>query len=206
MKEKIVVFGGTGNVGELVVTKLLNKGKSVVVLTRQEKQSPSNLDFVVGSVLDENLVEKILNPNDKIIIVLGANNSDLDIMSKGTANILFAMNKKGVKRVICLSTHGAGESWDYLPDNFKEIILADDFFSASFKDHTIQEEYVKQSRTDWTIVRPTQIVSGGDNGIFTINQLNENSQFQITNSDVAQFIVTELEEDKYIREIATITD
>ncbi len=206
MKGKIIVFGGTGDVGQLVVKKLLNGNHSVVVLTRQEKSSSDNLDFVIGDVLDDTLVGKIINPDDSVIITLGFNNSSQDTMSRGTANIISAMNKKGVKRLVCLSAQGAGDSWDYMPDDFKKMVSADKILSASFKDHSIQEEIVKQSNLDWTIVRPTEIISGKESGTFTINRPSDNSKFQISNSDVAQFIVTALEEGKYVRQVAMITD
>ncbi len=206
MKGKIIVFGGTGDVGQLIVKKLLNDNHSVVVLTRQEKTPLDNLSFVIGNVLDQKIVDKIIAPNDKVIISLGFNNSSPDTMSKGTANIISAMNKKGVKRLICLSAQGAGDSWDFMPDDFKTMVSTDEILSASFKDHTLQEDIVKQSNLDWTIVRPTEIISGKESGTFTINQPNNNSKFQISNSDVAQFIVTELEENKYIKQVAMITD
>jgi len=206
MKGKIIVFGGTGDVGQLIVKKLLNDNHSVVVLTRQEKTPLDNLSFVIGNVLDQKIVDKIIAPNDKVIISLGFNNSSPDTMSKGTANIISAMNKKGTKRLICLSAQGAGDSWDFMPDDFKTMVSTDKILSASFKDHTLQEDIVKQSNLDWTIVRPTEIISGEESGTFTINRPNNNSKFQISNSDVAQFIVTELEENKYIKQVAMITD
>ena len=116
------------------------------------------------------------------------------------------MKKKGAKRLICLSAQGAGDSWNYMPDEFKEMVLSNDILNASFKDHTIQEGFIKQSDLDWTIVRPTEIINDKESGTFTINRPTENSRFQISNSDVAQFIVTELTEEKYLHQVAMITD
>lgn len=95
MKKRIIVFGGTGDVGQIIVRKLVNQNHSVVILTRQEKTSTDNLKFVIGNVLDEKIVEKIINPSDKVIIALGFNSSSPDTMSKGTANIISAMKKNG---------------------------------------------------------------------------------------------------------------
>ena len=206
MKERIIVFGGTGDVGQIIVRKLLNRNYSVVVLTRQEKPSTVNLKFVTGNVLDEKIIEKIINPSDKVIIALGFNNSSPDTMSKGTANIISAMNKKGIKRLVCLSAQGAGDSWDYMPDDFKKMVSEDKILTASFKDHSIQEDIVKHTDLDWTIVRPTEIIHGEEGGTFVVNRPTEKSKFQISNSDVAQFIVTELTENKFIKQVVMITD
>lgn len=203
---KVIVFGGTGDVGQLIVQKLIEKKQNVCVLTRQVKETQTNLTYQVGNVLDLDTVEKLIQPNDKIIVSLGFNNSSLNTMSKGTSNIISAMRNKGTKRLICLSAQGAGESWEYMPAEFKDMVLKNDILNASFKDHTIQEEFVKQSDLDWTIVRPTEIINDKERGTFTINRPAKNSRFQISNLDVAQFIVTELTAGKYIHKIAMITD
>lgn len=89
---KIVVFGGTGDVGRSIVEKLVAGDKQVVVLTRRVDQpSVGNLHYVVGNVLDYSTVEKCMHRNDQIIISLGFNDSALDTMSRGTKNIIEAM-------------------------------------------------------------------------------------------------------------------
>lgn len=203
---KVIVFGGTGDVGQIIVKKLRDRGQKVCVLTRQMKEAQTNLTYEFGNVLDIGKLENMIEPNDKIIVSLGFNNSSFDTMSRGTENIISVMKKKGAKRLICLSAQGAGDSWDYMPDEFKEMVLSNDILNASFKDHTIQEGFVKQSDLDWTIVRPTEIINDKESGTFTINRPTENSRFQIRNSDVAQFIVTELTEEKYLHQVAMITD
>lgn len=203
---KIIVFGGTGDVGKIIVKKLLNKGQNVCVLTRQKKEDAENLNYVVGNVLDIDIVETIINQDDKVIVSLGFNNSTFDTMSKGTANIISAMYKKGAKRLVCLSAQGAGDSWEYMPEEFKQMVLNDEKLNASFKDHSVQEDLIKMSNLDWTIIRPTEIIEEKESGTFTVNRPNENSRFQISNFDVAQFIVTELTEEKYNRQVAMITD
>ncbi|MGC4129718.1 MAG: SDR family oxidoreductase [Bergeyella sp.] len=206
MKERIIVFGGTGDVGRLIVDKLINNKETVYVLTRQEKLSVDNLHYIVGNVLDKKIIEQTIQQGDKIVIALGFNNSDFDTMSKGTANIIEAMKKKGAKRLICLSAQGAGDSWEYMPEDFKQMVLNDEILNASFKDHSIQEKFVTQTDLNWTIVRPTEIIADKENGTFTVNKPTEKSKFQISNLDVAQFIVTELTEEKYLKQVVMITD
>jgi putative NADH-flavin reductase len=206
MGNKIIVFGGTGDVGQIIVSKLINKGKTVFVLTRQDKKSKDNLIYVRGSVLDEIIIEQIIKPTDEIIVALGFNNSSHDTMSRGTANIISTMKKKGTRRLICLSAQGAGDSWNDMPEDFKKMVLVDDILSASFKDHGIQEDIIKQSNLDWTIVKPSEIVDDEETGTYTINQFTSESIFQISNRDVAQFIATELAERKYIRQEVVITN
>lgn len=206
MKSKIIVFGGTGDVGQIIVQKLLVKEQIVSVLTRQEKENKGNLTFNVGNVLEPETIEKIIQKDDKVIIALGFNNSSLDTMSKGTVNIISAMKKNGATRLVCLSAQGAGDSWEYMPNEFKEMVLGNEILKASFKDHGIQEEFVKNSDLEWTIVRPTEITGNIETANFTVNNPNQHSTYQISNLDVAQFIVTEILEDKYLKQVTMITN
>ncbi|NOU46898.1 MAG: NAD(P)H-binding protein [Bacteroidales bacterium] len=206
MENKIIVFGGTGEVGQVIVQKLLDKEKHVYVLTRQTMESKTHLNHKVGNVLDIETIEQIIDQDDKIIISLGFNNSSLDTMSKGTANIIAAMKKIGAKRLVCLSAQGAGDSWNYMPDEFKEMVLNDKILKASFHDHGIQEDIVKKSDLEWTIVRPTEITGEKEKATFTKNSPAENSTFQISKFDVAQFIVDEIEGNNFIKQVVMITD
>lgn len=203
---RVVVFGGTGNVGRIIVQKLLEQGNEVIVLTRQTKDGERNLQYVIGNVLDPETVERCIEPGDTIVIALGFNNSSLDTMSRGTAIIIAAMKKNSAKRVICLSAQGASESWNYMPEEFKEMVLNDELLNASFKDHGKQEELVRQSGLEWTIVRPTEIVDQPSTATFTVNHPTPSSKFHISTFDVAQFIVDELKQSNFVRDVAMITD
>jgi putative NADH-flavin reductase len=203
---KTIVFGGTGDVGQLIVNKLIGQGNQVCVLTRQSKDSIDNLTYIVGNVLDFKTVEKCINEGDNVVIALGFNNSDLNTMSIGTSNIISAMINKKSKRLICLSAQGAGDSWDYMPDSFKDMVMNDSILKASFYDHGLQEDLLKKSELDWTIVRPTEIVDKPATSTYTIDSPSDSSIFQISKYDVARFIITELFEKKYIQQIVMITD
>jgi len=203
---KILVFGGTGDVGKEIVTKLLKEGKYVSVLTRQMMDSTEKLKYITGNVLDYNTVENCIEETDQVIITLGFNNSDADTMSRGTKNILTAMKIKNSKRLICLSAQGAGDSWKYMPDEFKEMVKNDPVLKASFHDHSLQEEFVKASNLEWTIVRPTEIMDTPEAKTFARNRPNKESVFQISKYDVAQFIIDELTSVEYLHQAVMITN
>ena len=203
---KNIVFGGTGDVGQIIVQKLLEKGEPVCIFTRQTKEAINNLTYKIGNVLEIKTIEELIEKDDLIIISLGFNNSSFDTMSKGTANIISAMKKNGAKRLICLSAQGVGDSWKYMPEEFKEMVLNDPILKASFQDHGIQEQFVKESNLDWTIVRPTEITGDVEKGTFTINRPAKNSTYQISKFDVAQFIVIELNLNNFIGQVTMITN
>lgn len=148
----ITVFGGTGDVGQVIVNKLMANNHYIKVLTRQSKESINNVKYITGNVLDQNAVEQAIDSEDLVIISLGFNNSAKDTMSKGTQHIIKAMQAKNCKRLICLSAQGAGDSWDYMPHEFKTMVINDPVLKASFEDHGVQEAIIKATTMDWTIV------------------------------------------------------
>jgi len=204
----VVVFGGTGEVGQIVVEKLLARDRIVKILTRNEtsKSNHTNLSVIKGNVLEASTVEQCIESHDIVIIALGFNNSGLDTMSKGTANIVTVMLGKKCNRLICLSAQGAGDSWEHMPDTFKTMVSNDPILTASFKDHTLQEQVVKNSNLNWTIVRPTEIVNEIESGGYCVNDYKDNLTFQISKYDVAQFIVDEISNSAYVNKVAMITN
>lgn len=204
----VMVFGGTGGVGQIVVEKLLARDRIVKILTRNEtsKSNHTNLNLIKGNVLEASTVEQCIESQDIVIIALGFNNSSLDTMSRGTANIVTVMLGKKCNRLICLSAQGAGDSWEHMPDSFKTMVLNDPILTASFKDHTLQEQVVKNSNLNWTIVRPTEIVNEIESGGYCVNGYKDNLTFQISKYDVAQFIVDEISNSTYVNKVAMITN
>ena len=95
-----------------------------------------------------------------MIIVLGSGkNRNSIVRSEGTKNIITAMQVSGVKRLICQSTLGAGDSTGNLNFFWKNIMFGW-FLKQVFLDHELQEEYVRKSELDWTIVRPAAFMDG----------------------------------------------
>lgn len=203
---RITIFGGTGNLGKIITKKLLDKNQNVCVLSRQQLRSNGHVQYVTGNVLDIEAVKRCINEGDQVVVSLGFNNSDIDTMSRGTSNVVKAMKEKNCKRLICVSAQGAGDSWDYMPSEFKEMVLSDSILKASFTDHSLQEKSVMQPEFEWTIVRLTEIIDIEETKNYSINKITPNSAFKISKYDVAAFIVKELFEKKYSRQVAMITN
>ena len=76
-----------------------------------------------------------------------------------------------------------------------------------FADHERQENYVKQSRLDWTIVRPGAFVDGDRTGKYRYGFPNtdKTSKLKISRADVADFILKQLENDSYIHKTPSVS-
>src|SRR5690554_411640 len=107
---KIIVFGATGSVGNYIIEQALEQDYKVTAFSRSaSKLKPnSNLEIIEGDVLNYESVKKAVPNHDAALIALGAGSKGT-IRSKGTKNIIRAMEEVDIRRLICLSTLGAGD-------------------------------------------------------------------------------------------------
>jgi len=106
---KVVIFGGAGGTGRVVVEQALEKGYEVTAFDRHPQaltiQHPK-LSIVQGDIFDPAQVEAAIVGQDVVICVLGVKPGvTIPVCSKGTENIVAAMQKVGVKRFICQSAY-----------------------------------------------------------------------------------------------------
>lgn len=68
----ILVVGGTGLVGSQIVSNLLDKGESVVVMTRSKEKAasaPANYKIVVGDLADPPSLLRVFEGIDKVMLI-----------------------------------------------------------------------------------------------------------------------------------------
>jgi len=115
------------------------------------------------------------------------------IRSDGTQQIIQAMEKVGVRRLICQSTLGAGDSWGNL-DFYWKYIMFGFILRKVFADHERQETLVRSSKLDWTIVRPGAFINGPRTGKYrhSFPGTDRSITLKISRADVADFILKQL--------------
>ena len=206
----LLIFGSTGGTGRQLVQQALEQGHTVTAFARNpaklEIQHP-NLKVVQGDVMDSTSVEKAVKNQDAVVCVLGAGqNMTSKIRSQGTQQIIQAMDKGGIERFICQSTLGAGDSWENL-NFFWKYIMFGFLLRKPFADHQLQENYVQQSRLDWTIVRPGAFVDGERTGNYRqgFPGNDQTSKLKISRADVADFILKQLTDNSYLHQTPSIS-
>ncbi len=203
--ERIVVFGGTGFIGKQIVQKFLNNGNLVTVVTRKKKKSSDKLTIINGDVRDAQSLNNTIQKNDQIVIALSLDKRDNKTMSIGTANIIKQMNKAGAVRLVCISGQGVGESIKEMPFLFRFIVRIFGRLQRLIQDHARQEELIKNTELEWTIIRPTRVINKPETKIIKINPASHRKILPITVFDVAQVVVSAIEGHTYIRKTITIT-
>lgn len=132
---KVLVTGGAGFVGSNLVDALVVRNVKTIVLDdlftgKIENLPKSNLvEFVEGSVCDEDLVKKLVKEVDLVFhlaarnIIVSTQNprEDFAVNIGGTLNILLAAKERGIKVVYTSSTSIYGNP-RYLPINEDDAI------------------------------------------------------------------------------------
>lgn len=200
---KLLIFGSTGSIGQQLVKQALAQGHSITAFARNPAKldiQHANLNIVQGDVMNLPAVEQTIQGQDAVICALGSGkNLTSTIRSQGTQNIIQAMEKSSIKRFICQSTLGTGDSWGNLNFYWKYIMFSF-LLKKIFADHQLQEEYVRQSNLDWTIVRPGAFVEGKRTGNYRhgFSGNDKTSQLKISRADVADFILKQLSDHSYL--------
>ena len=207
---KLVIFGATGSIGSQVVEQALEEGYTVTAFVRNQSklniQHPK-LNIFTGDVMNLTLVEQAVIGHDAAICVLGSGKKLMgNVRSQGTKNIIQALEKVGVRRFICQSTLGAGDSWGNLNFYWKYIMFGF-ILRKVFADHQIQEQYVRQSNLDWTIIRPGAFIEGSRTGQYRhgFPSSDHSSSLTISRPDVADFILKQLTDNTYLGKAASLS-
>lgn len=198
---KVLIFGATGTVGRELVTQALEVGHTVTAFARHpsklEIEHPS-LEIIEGDVMDSALVDRAMTDHDAVVVALGAGIKG-QLRSTGTRNIIEAMQRNGVRRLVCLSTLGVGDSRANLNFYWKYIMFGM-LLRAAFADHVSQEEHVIRSGLDWTIVRPAAYTDGERTGNYRhgFPATAKGLRLKISRADVADFLLTQLADNSYV--------
>ena len=106
------------------------------------------------------------------------------------------MQTHGIRRLICLSSLGVGDSRENLNFLWKYLMFGI-LLRRAYADHVAQEQAARESGLDWTIVRPGAFVDGGITDTFRhgFSQDTKGLKLKISRADVAGFMLGQLASD-----------
>lgn len=207
---RILVIGATGGTGKELVRQLLERGFEVTAFVRNPaklKVEHSELTMIQGNVLDYDSVESAVRGHDAVVSALGHKRFfyPTRILSKGTQNLLRAMKKFGVSRLVCETSLGIGSSAGRLGlyYTFFTIPIILPFY---FWDKALQEKLIAESGTAWTIVRPGVLTNNPKDGEYRHG--TEIGSYiwtlRISRADVAEFMINQITDSAYLNTAVSI--
>jgi putative NADH-flavin reductase len=200
---KLIIFGATGTVGRHLVEQALSQGHGVTAFARRPlalKLDHQDLSRQAGDVLDPRAVADAVRGHDAVLIALGAGRKGT-VRSVGTKHVIDAMERRGIRRLVCQTTLGAGDSRPLLNFFWKHIMFGL-LLREVYADHQTQEAFIKKSALDWIIVRPGAFTDGPATGAYQhgFPPAAKKLKSRISRADVADFMLQQLNDDTYLRE------
>jgi putative NADH-flavin reductase len=168
------------------------------------------LEKLDGDALDRDTIERALVGVDAVIQTLGVPSAPEQIFggtrlfSAATRILVNAMEASAVRRLICVTGLGAGDSRGHGGLLYNAGLCL--FLGRVYADKDVQERIIRRSRLDWTIVRPTILTNGPRTGTYRVlvDRRDWTSGF-ISRADVADFLVTQIDDASLLHKTPTVT-
>jgi uncharacterized protein YbjT (DUF2867 family) len=197
---KLTVFGASGGIGGQVVRQALDAGHSVIAVVRDSGRFTlrhSLLEVVtVPGLTDPEPLRPALKETDAVLSGVGPRaRKDGPVASTATRGILHAMRDSGVARFVAVSAAPVGP---VPPDDGwlnRRILLP--FIGALLRDVYADlaemEAAIRDSGTEWTVVRPPKLVDKPLTGRYrTVLGGNVPRGYTISRADVAHRMLAAL--------------
>jgi putative NADH-flavin reductase len=208
----VAVIGASRGIGLESVKRALEVGHAVRALARGAitVDHPA-LEKIGGDALDPATIARTITGADAALQTLGATGAQslifgTDLFSKATRVLIDAMRSAGVSRLVTVTGLGAGDSrghggilydWLAFPLILKRV----------YDDKDVQEQMIKASGLEWTIVRPGLLTNGP--AIRRARALSDRKDWRagtVSRADVAEFIVREAFECRFLRQTPLLID
>jgi putative NADH-flavin reductase len=203
-RPKILVLGATGGTGRELVSQALEQEYQVTAFARRPEglTGPADrLRVIAGDVTADNqALADAVRAQDVVISALGVGKSfkSRGLIARSIPRIVNAMERHGVSRIIFTSAYGVGATWrdvPLLPRLLVRLLLRD-----VYADKATGEDALRRSGLDWTLVYPVTLTNGPRIGRYRIGErLALRAVPMISRADVADFLVTQVEDRTHLR-------
>jgi putative NADH-flavin reductase len=202
---RILILGATGGTGRQLVAQALEQGHQVTAFARAPERvrtAHPRLSVAQGDVLDYPSLEAAVAGQDAVLSALGHKRWFYPnrILSTGTRNLVRAMATHGVRRLVCETALGVGDSRGRA-GLYYTLFVAPFILPFYFRDKERQENIIRGSSLDWVIVRPGLLTNGRRR-----RRYRHGSEVghwlwtcRISRADVADFMLRQLADDAYLR-------
>jgi putative NADH-flavin reductase len=202
----VLIIGASKGIGLETVKCALKAGHTVRAMARSAVRIPvrhPNLQTVTGDALDANAVTQALAGIDVVIQTLGVTAGPeflfkpVRLFSDATRVLVAAMEETGVRRLICVTGLGAGDSRGRGGVLYNTAFRL--FLGRVYDDKDVQERIIRNSKLDWMIARPGILTRGPKTGRYRV--LDDPDDWRsgcISRADVADFLVKQIDDDQYL--------
>jgi putative NADH-flavin reductase len=211
---RIVIYGGSGNIGQRIVTEALNRGHLVTVVSRDPsrvKAKHQRLSVVQGNVLQADGVARQIKGQQVVVSAIGAdraNNPDYGIYKKAAESLVTALRTLGAQGPRLIVVGGAG-SLEVSPGVLLISQIPERFRAEIQGQKDALDYYRTISDVKWTYFSPAgSIAPGQRTGKFRLgtDQLvtDAKGDSRISTEDYAVALIDEAEKPQHVGKRFTI--
>jgi uncharacterized protein YbjT (DUF2867 family) len=218
MEKRILILGATGRTGQLAVNDALKKGFAVTALVRNPDKltiSSDKLTVVKGSPTNINDVRIAMQGCHYVISLLSALSEKESFsfkkivpphtLKRTIQNVIAVMKENNIRRVMTLSSIGAGDSYLYAPW-FMKLMIKITNFKVVFADHNAQEQLLMQSGLDWTIARPVGLNNEVAKANLVVSYDKTPKPFKMSRMQLAQFFINQIDKVDYMHKAPILSE
>jgi len=206
-----LVMGGTSGIGAKIVEEASGAGLTVRAFSRSADAAklPEGAEAYAGNALHADDVRAALEGVTVVVQALGVKErpamlwEEETLFSTATSILLPLMEEMGIKRLITVTGYGAGDSAETMSSLAKLGHKA--VLGKVYEDKTLQEDLIKASDLDWTIVRPTVLTNTPASRRYSV--LTDPSSWRmgvISRADVAHFVVKAGHESSHLHQAVVL--
>ena len=207
---KLTIIAATGGVGRQLLVQALDAGHDVTAVARNPAGLPRDLQAATRIVTadlarpDPHVLESAVAGADAVLSALGPHsNADAGIAAPGTAAIISAMRAAAAARIVAISAspvattpspgrphpprHDAGDGFLMRQVGNR---IAKTLFGKVYDDLARMEDVLRDSRLDWTVLRPPYLTGKPLTGRYrTAVGHNVRGGVRIPRADVAHYML-----------------
>ncbi|MCG5074031.1 NAD(P)-dependent oxidoreductase [Paraburkholderia tagetis] len=207
---KIALFGATGMIGSRIAAEAARRGHQVSALVRQPERVAVAPDVhaAKADLLDAANVAAAVRGHDVVASAYAPPMSQLDDLQTASRALVEGTRAAGLKRLVVVGGAGSLEvapgvqlvDTTGFPDAYKPIALA----------HRVALNYYRTvTDLDWTFFAPAALIAPGERtGTFRTGAdtliADTRGESRISAEDYAVAFVDELEQGRFIRQLATV--
>ncbi|MEV1133220.1 NAD(P)-dependent oxidoreductase [Rhodococcus coprophilus] len=214
---KVLVVGATGGSGRAAVTALLDRGHDVTVFVRNPETSGAigeRAAVVTGDATRPDDVDVAVRGQDAVIVTLGISENPvrvrmrgpagtaLDVRSRGTRNIVAAMERHDVGRLVVQTSYGVGDTRGKLPRRYALMFRA--LLGPQIADTEIQDALVRASDVLWTLVQPVNLTDGAS-GTAETSDAGEVAGWHVARGAVGEVLADAVERSDYVKKTIAVS-
>lgn len=198
---KVLVFGATGGSGRAAIEHLVEQGHEASAFTRSPAapgDGRPRVRAIVGDVMDPHAVERAVQGHDAVIVTLGIRENPvrvrllgpartpLDVRSTGTRNVIQAMRKHGLRKLVVQTSYGVGDTRSRL--RLSDKLFLELLLKPQIADTEEQNACVAGSGLDWTLVQPVHLTNAADDRMPFVSTTGDVGRNQVSRSSVGRFL------------------